>query len=151
MTTNTDNWEVGMVHELCPICCVKLNEQIILPQKLNKKTAEEIKAMNGKAIGFSNEPCKDCQEYINKGYLALIGFDETKTKTSEGSVNLKDLYRIGLLWFKHEAAERIFTTWTEAKRPEPFILLDSESFSYFAEKATEPGTENNEKSQSTEA
>lgn len=150
MTTNTNNWEVGLVHELCPICCSKLNEQIIMPTHLSKMTAEEIKNMDGKAIGFSDEPCKNCQENINKGYIALIGIDETKTKINNNSVNLRDIYRIGLLWFQRQAAEKVFVKWTESKRPEHFILLDSKKFNFFAEKATKPDSESNEKSQSTE-
>lgn len=150
MTNKTNYWTVGLVHELCPICCTKLNEQILLPQVLSEKVAKEIDKMHGKAIGFSKEPCEDCQEKINKGYLALIGFDETKTETSNDKVNFKDLYRIGLLWIKREVAEKAFTSWVEEKRPESFILLDTEIFNFFAEKAVKPEPENNEKSQSTE-
>lgn len=152
MTTNTDNWNLCVVHEVCPICCSALNASIlsILPEDSSKETAEEIKNMDGKAIGFSDEPCKNCQEKINKGYIALIGLNETKTEIINNSVNLKDIYRIGLLWFQRQVAEKVFVEWTELKRPEPFILLDSKKFNFFAEKAAKPKSESNEKSQSTE-
>lgn len=151
MTSKDSNWEVGLVHELCPICCKETNSSILIPKQLTRKAAEEIRQAHGKAVGFS-EPYEECQEYINKGYLALIGFDETKSNTKDGTVNLKDLYRIGLLWMRKETAEHVFENWFKQQRPESFILLESGAFNYFMEKASEPETtQNNEKSQNTEA
>ena len=71
------NLETALVHEICPICCAETNEQIVLNHKLTEKAAAQVKAMHGKAIGFS-EPCEKCQEYIDKDFVAIIGIDPSK-------------------------------------------------------------------------
>lgn len=116
------NLETALVHEVCPICCAKTNEQIVLNQKLTKKAAVQVKEMNGKTIGFSN-PCDECQGHIDDNFVAIIGIDPSKSNPENGSVKLENIYRTGqLLWLKRHVAQSIFS-WD---RPEPFILVEDE-------------------------
>lgn len=114
------NLETALVHEVCPICCAKTNEQILLNQQLTKKAAAQVKEMHGKAIGYS-EPCKECQSRIDNGFVALIAIDPSKSNTTEGTVSFNDIYRTGkLAWLKRNVAKESFN-WD---RPEPFILVE---------------------------
>ena len=114
------NLGTALVHEICPICCAKTNEQILLNQKLTEKAAAQIKEMHGKAIGFS-EPCEKCQTYIDNGFIAIIGIDLSKSNPMNDKVDLKSIWRTGqLLWLKKSVAKDIFN-WD---RPEPFILVE---------------------------
>lgn len=127
--SNQDNWAVGMVHEVCPICVKEMNHQIIIPKTLNKSTKADIEHADGKAIGFSEEPCEECQGYIDDGYIAVIGFDENKSNPDlDRTVKLGNLYRTGLLFLKRHIVEDIFPDWTEQKREEPFILVTEPTF-----------------------
>lgn len=96
-----NDWAVGLVHELCPICCAKMNEMVIIPERLTAKTKENIEQSHMKPIGFSAEPCEECKKNLDKGYIALIGIDPEKSDTS----SLEGIYRTGsLFWLK----ERVF-------------------------------------------
>lgn len=120
----SNNFEVGMVHDLCPCCLKKHNESIIIPTRLNKKTCDGIKEADGKAVGFSI--CTECEELADKGYVALIGIDPAKSnKSSKGTVTLEDIWRTGkFVWLKKDVAKDVFN-WD---RDEPFILLEDEVF-----------------------
>lgn len=118
----SNNLETALVHEICPVCCKETNFQIVLNQKLTEHYARQVKEMNGKAVGFS-EPCKECQENIDNGYIALIGFDPSKTETSNGHVKLENLYRTRLAFLKRHVADSIF-----GEQPRDFILLEDEVF-----------------------
>ena len=114
------NLVTALVHEICPICCAKTNEQILLNQKLTEKAAAQIKEMHGKAIGFS-EPCEKCKTNIDKGFVAIIGIDPSKSNPVNYKVGLESIWRTGqLLWLKKSVAKDIFN-WD---RPEPFILVE---------------------------
>lgn len=116
------NLETALVHKLCPICCAKTDEQIVLNQKLTKEAAEQVKEMHSKAIGFS-EPCSECQTQIDNDFIAVIGINPNKSNPEKGYVKLENIYRTGqLLWIKHHIAKSIFN-WN---RPEPFIFVENE-------------------------
>lgn len=122
------NFAVGMVHELCPTCLKEHNETIIMPTRFDKKTCNEVKNANGKAIGFSL--CTECKEVIDKGYVALIGIDPEKSNNSStGTVALKDVWRTGkFVWLKKDVAKEVFKEVFNWERDVPFILLEDEVF-----------------------
>lgn len=92
---------VALVHELCRICGKPTNEHIIMNQRLTKKNAKDIESLHKKAIGYSEEPCDECKEYMTKGYI-LIGYDEALTKDKSNP------YRTGNIWvITFEAAKRL--------------------------------------------
>lgn len=139
-----DNWAVGMVHHVCPICCKEVEPEIILPKLISPSTKKQIEKLNGKCVGFASKPCEECQNYINQDYVAIIGFDETKTKTNDGTVNLADLYRLGLLWLRKQVALEIFPQWEEMQRKDNFILVDKQSFEMLMNMAKEAHAEHAE-------
>ena len=125
------NLETALVHEICPICCAETNEQIVLNHKLTEKAAAQVKAMHGKAIGFS-EPCEKCQEYIDKDFVAIIGIDPSKSNLVNDKADLVNIWRTGeLIWLKKSVAKDIFN-WD---RPEPFILVEDELVHLLIQKA----------------
>ena len=64
--------------------------------------AKKVEALNGKTIGYSNEPCKSCKDIMAQGFL-LIGVVESKTTDHKNS------YRSGNQWgIKKEAAIEMF-------------------------------------------
>ena len=103
---------VAAVYKACPICG-KVNEsesEILVSTKLfNKKRNQQVSALNNKVVGFSKNPCKTCQEYLDKGAFFIIGVIEEKceegqppyrsgdligiTKTSDFYKNLPDEYK----------------------------------------------------------
>lgn len=96
-----DTLGVALVHELCKICGGKVNEQIVMNQKLTEKNAAEIKSMHNKAIGYSEEPCEECKELMTKGYI-LIEYDEALTEDKSNP------YRTGNIWvITFDAAKRM--------------------------------------------
>lgn len=124
---STDNWEVGMIHEMCPCCLTEMNHSVIIPQKLSKPVANQIKEMNGKAIGISDEPCKNCKEIIDKGYQLLVGIDPKRSEIdSNGLISFTGAYRTGnIIWLKSEVTKRILSDVPD----NPFIFVEDEVFS----------------------
>ena len=93
----------ALVHENCPICGKKINEQIMMNSRLTEKNAEEIKSFHNKSVGYSEEPCDECKELKKQGFI-FIEVDESKTEDKSNP------YRTGNMWvIKKEAAERIIT------------------------------------------
>lgn len=124
---NTDNWEVGMVHEVCPCCLTEMNHSVVVPQRLTKPVANQIKEMHGKAIGISNEPCKDCKEIIDKGYQLLVGIDPERSEIdSNDLISFTGAYRTdNTIWLKSEAIKRIL-----GEVPDnPFVFVEDKIFS----------------------
>lgn len=103
---------VAVVYKACPICG-KVNESeseiLVSTKPLSKKCNQQVRALHNKVVGFSKNPCKTCQEYLDKGALFIIGVIEEKceegqppyrsgdlvgiTKTSEFYKNLPDEYK----------------------------------------------------------
>lgn len=121
MINSKDSWAVALVHELCPVCCQKMNEQILVPQRLSKPIKEQIESAHGKAIGFSKDLCKDCSTHHSNGFIAFIEIDPAKSDMSD----FYKIYRTGnLAWVKRKAIPHL----------EKFIInnqfsfIDQESF-----------------------
>lgn len=79
---------VALVYKICPVCGQKNGEQILMNSVLTEERAEEINKLHDKCIGYSDEPCKECKEMMEKAFLCII-YDESKT-TEE-----TDPYRTG--------------------------------------------------------
>lgn len=60
MAVDKDNFKVGLVYYICPICGAKADEAIVMNQKLTKREADKIAEMNHKCVGFSNKACDKC-------------------------------------------------------------------------------------------
>lgn len=100
MKTNNYKLDMALVNRVCPICG-KVNEsasEIIIGEKMVKTDDTEIQKLHGKTIGFSEKPCKECQEWIDKGALFIIGID------AEKSDDMSNPYRTGhLVGIKRES------------------------------------------------
>ena len=84
---------VALLKYVCPICG-QINEDastIAINSLLTEKAAKEVEDMNNKVVGFSEKPCKECQSYIDKGALFIIGIDPEK------SDDVSNPYRTGHL------------------------------------------------------
>lgn len=93
---------VALVKEACPLCGALSNGPIIMNSILSEGRAKEVEALNGKTIGYSNEPCKSCKDIMAQSFL-LIGIVDSKT------TDHKNPYRSGNQWgIKKEAALEIF-------------------------------------------
>ena len=134
--SKTPEWEVAMVHELCPCCLVKMNHQFIIPNTLSisKKIAEGIREANGKAIGFSENLCEECQDKLNRDYICLIGVDPSKSQPEKNQVQLANVYRTGnSIWIKKDVISGIFGMIPT----DPFLLVEDEIFSNIGLSETE--------------
>ena len=72
---------VALLKYVCPICG-QVNEDsstIAINSLLTEKAAKKVEDMNNKVVGFSEKPCKECQSYIDKGALFIIGIDTEKS------------------------------------------------------------------------
>jgi hypothetical protein len=84
---------VALLKYVCPICG-QINEDastIAINSLLTEKAAKKVEDMHNKVVGFSEKPCKECQSYIDKGALFIIGIDPEK------SDDMSNPYRTGHL------------------------------------------------------
>lgn len=70
--------EVALVKEICLICGQEVDGPIIMNQILTENRAKEVKELNGKVIGFAEEPCAECKKNMELAFM-IIGFDEEKS------------------------------------------------------------------------
>ena len=77
----TNKVGVALLKYDCPICG-QINEDastIAINSLLTEKAAKKVEDMHNKVVGFSDKPCKECQSYIDKGALFIIGIDVEKS------------------------------------------------------------------------
>ena len=85
---------VALLKYACPICGKENKDAsaIALGTIFNsRKNAARVEAMNNKIAGFSEQPCKECQSWIDKGAFFIIGVDPEKTE------DMSNPYRTGHL------------------------------------------------------
>ena len=92
---------VALLKYVCPICG-QVNEDasaVALGTKFNDKAnVKKVEAMHNQIVGFSEKPCKECQEWIDKGAFFIIGID------AEKSNDMSNPYRTGhLVGIKRES------------------------------------------------
>ena len=93
---------VALVKEACPLCGALSDGPIVMNSILSEERAKEVKALNGKTIGYSEEPCKECKSVMEQAFL-IIGIVEAKTNDNSNP------YRSGNQWgIKKEAAIEMF-------------------------------------------
>lgn len=117
-----NKFSAALVHELCPICGKAMNEQIIINSRLTKKDADNVRAMNGKAIRYSSTCCEDCIKYKDKVVICIIIDEELSDKNNP--------YRTGEIIgvdincnFVKQAKDFIITTGDGVK----FLFIDKEA------------------------
>ena len=85
-----DNFAIGLVNYICPICGKVVDNVIIMNERLNKKNAEEIRKAHGKAIGYSENACEKCASHKDDCVYVI----EIDTEKSEPN----NPYRTGKYW-----------------------------------------------------
>lgn len=86
----SNNLEVSLVKELCPVCCKEMDGPIIMNKILTEEYAKNVKDLHNKVIGFADHCCEECSKYKDKAVF-FVSIDESKS--SGGS--LENLYRTG--------------------------------------------------------
>lgn len=76
----SDKLGVALVKYICPICGQAKEDlqRIVLNNRLTKADAQRVESMHNQVVGFSDEPCKECQSYIDQGAFFIIGVDSDK-------------------------------------------------------------------------
>ena len=85
-----DNFAVGMVNYICPICGKVVDNAIIMNERLTKKAAEEVRKANGKTVGYSENACEECASYKDE-CVYVIEIDAKKSEPNNP-------YRTGMYW-----------------------------------------------------
>ena len=111
---------VALLKYACPICG-KENEDassLALGNRFNdKKNVARVEAMHNKIVGFSEQPCKECQSWIDKGAFFIIGIDPEKTE------DISNPYRTGhLVGIKKESD--FYKSLPEEYKKKNAILMD---------------------------
>lgn len=113
MTKAKKNQSVATTHELCPVCCKKMNENLLIHKRLG-----DLSKIDGQATGFASHPCPDCQVLADQG-LIIIEVDEAKTYDE------KNPWRTGrTAVIKREAAARIFNIGL-SRTPAIFLTMEA--------------------------
>ena len=95
----TNNLEVSLVKELCPVCCKEMDGPIIMNSILTEKHAKNVKDLHNKIIGFADHCCEECSKYKDE---AVFFVSINASKSSKDS--LENLYRTGkIIGIKKEA------------------------------------------------
>lgn len=85
-----DNFAVGLVKYICPICGKVAEENIIMNQRLTQKEAEKIKEVDGKVVGYSENACEECSSHKDE-VIYVIEIDAKKSEPGNP-------YRTGMVW-----------------------------------------------------
>ena len=86
----TNNLEVSLVKELCPVCCKEMDGPIIMNSILTEKHAKNVKDLHNKVIGFADHCCEECFKYKDK-VVFFVSIDASKSSKD----SLENLYRTG--------------------------------------------------------
>ena len=86
----TNNLEVSLVKELCPVCCKEMDGPIIMNSILTEKHAKNVKDLHNKVIGFADHCCEECSKYKDK-VVFFVSINASKSSKD----SLENLYRTG--------------------------------------------------------
>lgn len=111
---------VALLKYACPICGKENKDAsaVALGNRFHdKKNVARVEAMNNKIVGFSEQPCKECQSWIDKGAFFIIGIDPEKTE------DMSNPYRTGhLVGIKKESD--FYKSLPEEYKKKNAILMD---------------------------
>lgn len=86
----SNNLEVSLVKELCPVCCKEMDGPIVLNSILTENEAKKVKDLHNKVIGFADHCCEECAKYKDK-VVYFVSIDASKSSKN----SLENLYRTG--------------------------------------------------------
>ena len=85
-----DNFAVGIVNYVCPICGKTAKTDIIMNTRLTQKAAQEVREANGKVVGYSDNACEECASHKDK-VVYIVEIDASKSEPNNP-------YRTGYIW-----------------------------------------------------
>lgn len=85
-----DNFAVGMVNYICPICGKVISYGIIINRRLTKKDAEKVHKANGQTVGYADHVCEECAAHKDD-CIYVIEIDAEKSEPNNP-------YRTGMYW-----------------------------------------------------
>jgi len=62
---------VALTKRACFTCGKIADAEIVMNTVVDKVAAERVNKMNGAVIGWFKEPCKECQEHMQKGIIIV--------------------------------------------------------------------------------
>ena len=80
----------ALAHYICPICGKSVEEVILMNKRLTEKDAKHVEEFHNKAIGFSDNACKECVLHKDE-VIYVIEIDAEKSE-------LNNPYRTGMYW-----------------------------------------------------
>ena len=86
----SNNLEVSLVKELCPVCCKEMDGPIIMNRILTEEYAKNVKDLHNKVIGFADHCCEECSKYKDEAVF-FVSIDASKSSKN----SLEELYRTG--------------------------------------------------------
>ena len=86
----SNNLEVSLVKELCPVCCKEMDGPIVLNSILTENEAKKVKDLHNKVIGFADHCCEECAKYKDEAVF-FVSIDASKSSKN----SLEELYRTG--------------------------------------------------------
>lgn len=98
-----NNFETALVKEVCPVCCKEYDRAIVMNQILTPGEAKKVKELDGKVVGFSEKPCKECVEaFKGEEGTYLIGIIPEKSGKS-----INEMFRSGrIIGLSEEGTKR---------------------------------------------
>ena len=97
---------VTIENQLCIICGKKIEKGLLLDRKMRNRFERET------ITGFAEDPCEECQKFIDDNKIALVEIDNEKSKDAfneNGRLNPTKVYRTGKIsWFDKSAWSIIF-------------------------------------------
>lgn len=85
-----DNFAVGMVNYICPICAKVIDHAIIMNQRLTKEDADEVRKANGQTVGYADHACEKCAAHKDE-CIYVIEINAEKSLPNNP-------YRTGMYW-----------------------------------------------------
>ena len=86
----SNNLEVSLVKELCPVCGKEMDGPIIMNTVLTEKHAKKVRDLHNKVIGFADHCCEECAKYKDEAVF-FVSIDASKSSND----SLENLYRTG--------------------------------------------------------
>lgn len=76
------NLGVAATKRACPCCAQLFEGEIVFNTLLTKPNKERVEELHGKTIGFLEQPCEECQGYMEQGVI-VVTIDPAKSNPEE--------------------------------------------------------------------
>lgn len=85
-----DNFAIGIVNYICPICTKVIDNAIIMNPRLTKTAAEEVRKAYGQTVAYADHACEECAAHKDE-CIYVIEIDAKKSEPNNP-------YRTGTYW-----------------------------------------------------